>query len=310
MKEGKKFKIKKSETKEIDPSLIEAQKKLDKFKLEAKVINYSDGVSKGYNYNSLIYGKRKFKSKEDRDEADELSKKGITYYKSDAILKEELKNVKKFLDKRSYPQSVSDNEKKKNDVDTLVRLNDPKNITGQYYETDVGDGKKIPEQKATGVEDNGMSNKEIDKVMANTKGYAGCVPYNLTNLLYHKLNPNKGSMVINTDVSSGAGKHWTSIYYDDKEIDYYDPLGDPPSSPMMEEIKELSKQLPKGNRKLKINKVKVQSDDTKTCGLFATNFIRERERGKPFKVASGFKGSIPKNEEAILHYKDKFNFLE
>jgi hypothetical protein len=146
------------------------------------------------------------------------------------------------------------------------------------------------------ISDNGLTNQEIDDLMKDTRGYIGCVPYNVMYLLVPKITA-RGFAILNTDSSQGHGIHWVCLYWDSNQICYYDSFGHPPSKDMKQAIMTFQKSIPDHSlQKFKYNTVADQSVSTKTCGLFAMDFGKNMMRGKSFKSASGFTGSIKRNE--------------
>lgn len=97
--------------------------------------------------------------------------------------------------------------------------------------------------------------------------------------------------VINTDVSSGPGKHWVCIYIDNKDdfpsAEYFDPLGDPCPKPVRMIMKKLCQKMNPENMFLfKENLIKNQASDTETCGHFVMKFLQDRHAGVPFSKAT------------------------
>ena len=54
--------------------------------------------------------------------------------------------------------------------------------------------------------------------------------------------------------------------------------------------------------KLKINRIKLQSDNTSTCGAFALRFIADMYAGHTFKVATRFTDQHLEGEKSIRKY--------
>ena len=97
--------------------------------------------------------------------------------------------------------------------------------------------------------------------------------------------------VINTDVSTGPGKHWVCIYIDNKDsfpsAEFFDPLGDPCPKPVRNIMKKLCQKMNPENMFLfKENLIKNQSNDTETCGHFVMKFLQDRHSGVPFSKAT------------------------
>ena len=105
--------------------------------------------------------------------------------------------------------------------------------------------------------------------------------------------------VINTDVSSGPGKHWVCIYIDNKDdfpsAEYFDPLGDPCPKPVRNIMRKLCQKMNPENMFLfKENLMRNQSNNTSTCGYFVMKFLQDRHAGIPFSKATYYDKYINK----------------
>lgn len=103
--------------------------------------------------------------------------------------------------------------------------------------------------------------------------------------------------VLNTDISSGAGKHWVAVFIDARSkgawtVEYFNSAGRPPPKPVvvwMEKTRarliEYRKQHPDLGTS-PVNTVAVTSishqDGQTECGLYACFYIRKRLEGTPF----------------------------
>lgn len=162
-----------------------------------------------------------------------------------------------------------------------------------------------------GKTDDGLFDYQIDELLTGTPYYQGVISADEIPLIKPA---KKISFVMNTDVSSGKGKHWVAVYIDaedDYEINYYDSLGDPPSDMFMRDIKKLADKVsPIYQLRMKINSIRSQKDDSTTCGYMAVAFIRKRLR-MSFKDATGFKeptdDNTKKGEAEAEKIKDKFD---
>lgn len=97
--------------------------------------------------------------------------------------------------------------------------------------------------------------------------------------------------VLNTDVSTGKGKHWVCVFVDmrgDKEwtVEYFNSAGNPPPQPMVRWMEraahELSQGRPGGQAKaVAVSSVCHQKSRTE-CGLYVLYYIRSRLEGVPW----------------------------
>jgi hypothetical protein len=121
--------------------------------------------------------------------------------------------------------------------------------------------------------------------------------------------------VLNTDVTSGKGKHWVAVFGDcrdpvDWSIEYFNSAGNPPPTPVTRWMEKTATRL-RGFRADNLDRygdgdvttvplTDVRHQDSKTeCGLYALYYIRRRLEGAPF---SEFRGSrIP--DEAMTQFR-------
>ena len=189
------------------------------------------------------------------------------------------------------------------------------------------------DQTAAGVVVRAMANKkrgqplstdEIDNMMRSFRGYLGTYPANFMKFLPQKRAaspqqpdgtgkfPKVFSFVMNTDLSSGPGKHWVAVRVDTRDentVEYYDSFGEEPSKHFMKQLNKLVNKLDVPvYLKLKINKIKDQNVNTNNCGWFAMSFIIDRNLGRPFRECSGYDASIA-GEENIDALKNKFGYV-
>lgn len=79
-------------------------------------------------------------------------------------------------------------------------------------------------------------------------------------------------IIFNTDISSGKGEHWVSIYITKEEVFYFDSNGDKPNKYINSFIKKLKK-------KVYTNSVEYQKRDG-VCGMYAIEFILMKAQNK------------------------------
>lgn len=107
-----------------------------------------------------------------------------------------------------------------------------------------------------------------------------------TLLKYVDSDTEEFGFIINSTSSKTDGEHWRSIFISIPrgEIDYYDSLVSEPSQEFLKDIKLLIDKIsPNQYLKLKVNKIKEQSDNTNNCGFFAMAFLVKMFKGKKFK---------------------------
>lgn len=105
--------------------------------------------------------------------------------------------------------------------------------------------------------------------------------------------------VLNTDVSSGRGKHWVAVFGDCRgkgewTVEYFNSAGNPPPAPVTRWLEESAARL-MGHRAshpgqygegavtpVTLTDMRHQTSQTE-CGLYALYFIRRRLEGTPYK---------------------------
>ena len=102
--------------------------------------------------------------------------------------------------------------------------------------------------------------------------------------------------VINLDEYADLGTHWISLFYRRSEIVYFDSFS---VEHVPEEIKEFI-----GNKNIKANIFRVQSNDSIMCGYFCIGFIDFMLAGKKLTDFTGMFSpyDFEKNDSIILHY--------
>jgi hypothetical protein len=165
-----------------------------------------------------------------------------------------------------------------------------------------------------GVADDGMFDTQIDEIMKKYPGFKGTIASDEIKTLKPE---SKIGVVMNLDKKNQPGSHWVSFYIStddiDKSIEYYDPLGLPPTAEWKREIKKLINKIKPNDTllKLKVNQVQHQDFTTNTCGLHALDFLRKRFSGQSFKMATGYKENGKKNQSERYEneIKKKFSSL-
>lgn len=107
----------------------------------------------------------------------------------------------------------------------------------------------------------------------------------LANLNLKKLckKNKKIGIVWNTDISTGPGEHWVSMFLDlkNRTLCFFDSVGDKPPKPVWRLIKKMEKQSKamKCPIKIIVNKKQFQYDNA-SCGVWSLFFIISRLQGK------------------------------
>lgn len=104
-------------------------------------------------------------------------------------------------------------------------------------------------------------------------------------------------IVFNIDPHDKPGKHWLSIFIDNKNktVDYFDSLGHVPTKNISSFLKHFK------TYKLNINYKAYQKGGSQ-CGIYAIHFLIERLRGETFKEIKNSGISDTK----MKRYRDKF----
>ena len=153
----------------------------------------------------------------------------------------------------------------------------------------------------------GLSTDQINHMMSNSKHFLGTIGSDQIHEL--KIKPHTPfAFVMNTDPSNKPGSHWVSCYSDGKSsIEYFDSFADPPSKSFMKETKWIANQLqPETYLKFKQNRIVEQDNNSDNCGYFASKFLIDRIRGKPFAECTKYDDHI-KGEKDIEAWKQKLH---
>lgn len=99
--------------------------------------------------------------------------------------------------------------------------------------------------------------------------------------------------VVNTDVSSGRGKHWVAVFVDCRKpdtwnVEYFNSVGNPPPKPMIRWMEKTRAELydhrqrTGGGEVLSIPVTDVDHQESQTeCGLYSLYYIRRRIESTP-----------------------------
>lgn len=138
-------------------------------------------------------------------------------------------------------------------------------------------------------------NTQIEKFMNKyrSKGFKGVFPADRVSEVPVKKSDKKVSFVMNTAKLNDPGKHWVSVLLtkEPPTLEYFDSLVEEPSPLFERQIKVVLKKLlpQQALIQYKINRVKLQSSKTSTCGYHAMSFLKDRlGENKTFKEATRF----------------------
>ena len=155
-----------------------------------------------------------------------------------------------------------------------------------------------------GGDDDGLYNNEIEDILQ--KRVRKVVPViasdEVNDLIDLVDNGDREFMaVINTNPSTSDGSgndgyrvgHWRCIYVDNRDdfpsVEFFDPLGDEPEKDVIKVLHRIAQKInPENLFKYKVNRVKMQDNDTANCGHFVMKFLEDRHRGVPFSEATMF----------------------
>ena len=253
-------------------------------------------------------------------ELSQLSERGINLKGHlNRIFNKNLKNMMNPLTSSSQQptsttttttSSTSKNEKEETEEDSSNKETeeeeDSSNKEKEKEESKSGLGMLQRSQIKLG---NGLYDSEIENILKEFKsmGWSGVICSDELHLLKPK---KKMSFIMNT-LPRNTKKigHWISVYIDvknDKSVEYMDPLGRNPDKKFNEDIKKLVDKIKsKELLKYKINNVRSQRANSKTCGLHSMNFIMNRLNGIPWIQATNF-DKINKEEQKL---RKKFGYL-
>lgn len=170
----------------------------------------------------------------------------------------------------------------------------------------------------SGVDDKGMSDVQIDRLMKPYHEYLGTVAHDeiISKILPQVKPQTRLGFVINTDKHNQPGSHWQSVFVDGRpngsmSCEFFDSFGDSADKTIMNGMHKICKKLEADNYlKFKHNRVQYQSDRSSNCGFFASKFLIDRFRGKPFQDASGFSSlsQVHGGEKAIERFKHQMGY--
>ena len=165
------------------------------------------------------------------------------------------------------------------------------------------------------IKQDGMTSDEIQAVLKKKLHHViPVIPSNGISDLLPLVNSKTQhfGFVINSQSDLKGGLHWRAIYIDRKkaEVCFFDSLVSEPTEAVLRGIKQLIHKMDDSlYYKLKINRIKLQSDNTSTCGAFALRFIADMYEGKAFKNATNFTDKNLEGEKSIRKYISRWGFI-
>ncbi|MDR3411271.1 MAG: Ulp1 family isopeptidase, partial [Formivibrio sp.] len=151
--------------------------------------------------------------------------------------------------------------------------------------------------------DTGMSDQEIDEVMAGHPEFLGAIAADEMHLLKPKVKA-LNCWIMNTEARGQPGQHWVAFLVDTRphgshSAEYYNSLADPITRVWMDDLKQLIKQVNPNDTYLryKSNTIADQNNTSANCGEFACHFLLSRLKGNSFAKASGWDARSEKDIE-------------
>lgn len=144
-----------------------------------------------------------------------------------------------------------------------------------------------------------MNNFEIEWILLhnyNTKQYFGGI-YNIDNLP-RIVRKTPTFLIMNTDVSTGPGKHWVAIYITENYCEFFDSAGNSPKEYGIEQF------LFSNGSKYVYNSRRLQDYDSDTCGHFVLYYTYQRCLGKSIEsiVRSFDYQPLNVNDDMVKHF--------
>jgi hypothetical protein len=136
-----------------------------------------------------------------------------------------------------------------------------------------------------------LSDIEIENHFKNNPQFGGCFSKNLT----RRIKDNK-FYILNLDVPSGSGSHWTLLSLIGPEGIYFDSFGVEPSEPVLKMMKKF--------KKVNIRNLNdMQSLTSSSCGFWCIFVIEQLLKGIPFyEIVNNFSNNHKKNEAILTKY--------
>jgi hypothetical protein len=162
----------------------------------------------------------------------------------------------------------------------------------EHKEEQDGDGEIHIGSGGIGVTNEGMNTSQIEDFLKNrTHHIIPCIAKDemSTLLPYVHKGQKEFGFVRNTENHTQSGQHWKCCYINTEtgECDYFDSLVSEPDKVFMKGITEIIRKIdPPIYLKLKINRVKIQSNTSANCGEFCCQFLDKMFHGGAFRQAT------------------------
>ena len=108
----------------------------------------------------------------------------------------------------------------------------------------------------------------------------------------------EGGYIMNSDASNKPGRHWVALYFPRNEaVEFVDSLGHPP------EYYNITTW-----NYYKYNMIKLQSDQSQSCGYFCLYYIIHRSRGRSMEtIMKDFTSDLYKNEKTVRTFISNYH---
>lgn len=109
--------------------------------------------------------------------------------------------------------------------------------------------------------------------------------------------------ILNTDLENGRGEHWCAAYYENDNVEFFDPFGFPPSFHGFNDLLHS-----RNYNRCRYNPYCVQHPLSKFCGHHCLFFAHHRCRGLSFSsvLALYDKNDTQKNDHMVLDFVLQF----
>ena len=141
----------------------------------------------------------------------------------------------------------------------------------------------------------GLSSKEIKKILNCSKSFVGCFASDQLSQLSISSYP--VFLIVNTDKTKGRGKHWLALYITTCEIELFDSLGLIHRNLLPKQILNFVHRF-SVSRKLTCNR-RIQPNNSILCGFYCIFFIILRQFTKFKSILSIFSGNQMRNDNVL-----------
>lgn len=114
---------------------------------------------------------------------------------------------------------------------------------------------------------------------------------------------NPALYILNTDVERGPGEHWCVVFYENDDMEFFDPFGSPPVVYDFDRLLNSRK-----SREYLYNPVCVQNPEAIVCGHHCVFYALQRCRGDSFQDIIGRYNlrDMDGNDKMVRDYVMKF----